>query len=45
MATKLDTRSPKKGRRTPGGKRVKFDRGRAKADDGLPIKTTEVEEE
>lgn len=45
MATKLDTRPPKKGRRVLGGKRVIFDRGQAKVDgDGLPLKTSEKKE-
>ncbi len=44
MATKLNTRSTKKNRRAPDGKRVTFNRGRAKTNGGsLPLKTTEVE--
>lgn len=46
MATKLDTRSIKTGRRAPDGKHVTFDRGQAKADgSSVPLKTTEVEKE
>lgn len=47
MATKIDMRSTEKPpRRAPDGKRVTFDRGRAKANgDGLPLKTAEVEKE
>ncbi len=46
MATKLDTRAAKKGRRVPDGKRMTFDHGQAKANGGgLPLKTTEAEKE
>lgn len=45
MVTKLNDRT-QKGRRTPDGKRVEFDRGQAKSNGGgLPLKTSDVQKE